>query len=299
MRERQLQYFIAVAEELHFGRAAERVHIQQPPLSRQIRALEEELGVELFKRTNRKVELTEAGRFFLSEARATLAHMEGARATLGAMASGVAGTLRVGFVDTIVTTQFASRAGRFVEQYPDVHLEFMEGSSPKQVRRLQEGTIHVGFLSLHFVDVMRSGLSIRLFVREPLFAALPVDHALAHSEQVCLEDLAAFPLISYPRYTNPHVYNARLQMFAQVGLSPTFGMEITSAQMAEAFVAAGFGWALMNESACRAGRTGIAYRRIADATPLLEIGMAWNPERETPLVRNFLDFMEKAEGPRT
>ncbi|OBQ56751.1 LysR family transcriptional regulator [Halodesulfovibrio spirochaetisodalis] len=294
MRTRQLKSFIVLAEELHFGKAAERLHMQQPPLSRQIKALENELEVMLFKRNNRKVELTEEGAFFLQEAKAIITRLTAAQHTLKAMGNGEAGTLRIGFVDSSITERFVITMGRFKDQYPKVIIELEEKVSVEQVAAIGEGSLHIGFIRTQLAKTHE--LSHINVINEPYIIALANNHPMAEQETVSVYELAKEPLIFFPHRKNPGFYNWVLNGFAQYDLMPKFGFEVERDQAAEMFVAGGFGYTLLPSTSCRMGRRGLTYKRIQEPFLDLRISMAWNPAHECPLVNNFIDVFKQQAG---
>lgn len=294
MRIQQLKSFIVLAEELHFGKAAELLHIQQPPLSRQIKALENELEVMLFKRNNRKVELTVEGAFFLQEAKAIITRLTAAQHTLKAMGDGEAGTLRIGFVDSSITERFVTTMGRFKEQYSNVTIELEEKVSVEQVAAIEEGSLHIGFVRTHLAKTHE--LSHINVISEPYIVALANDHPMAEQETVSVYELAKEPLIFFPHRNNPGIYNWVLNGFAQYGLMPKFGFEVVMDQTAEMFVAGGFGYTLLPSTSCRMGRRGLTYKRIREPFLNLRISMAWSRAHECPLVNNFIDVFKQQAG---
>lgn len=290
MRMKQLEYFIAVAEELHFGRAAKRVHIEQPPLSRQIRALEEALGAPLFLRDKRRVALTEEGAYFLAEARAILERMRLAEATVRAMAMGEEGILRIGFVTPVLHTPFSGAIREFGADAPGVRLSLKHESTTEQIERLRSGRLHMGFLRPYAHDL--SGLSTRPFWREPYVLVMPAGHPLAQLAEVPLKKLAGEPLIMFPRFVNQSLHDAIMAVFHGAGVSPNIVQEVMESQATITLVAAGLGLALMPMSVRREERAGLAYRPVTDGLPPVEITIAWLKGRKTPMMRRFLDFLQ-------
>ncbi|MBV9229224.1 MAG: LysR family transcriptional regulator, partial [Chloroflexi bacterium] len=187
MELRHLHYFIAVAEELHFGKAAERLQMAQPPLSQQIRQLEDELGVQLFYRTKRHVQLTEAGHVFLQEARQTLIQAEQAIVAARRAGRGELGRLAIGFVGSATSDILPTLIRGFQERYPEVELLLRELTTAQQVRALQDGRIHVGILRPPVHD---DTLRIETLFKEPLIVALPERHPLSSQVQLPIEALA-------------------------------------------------------------------------------------------------------------
>src|SRR5580700_1613600 len=196
MELRQLRYFIAVAEELHFRRAAERLHMSQPPLSQQIRALEDELGFTLLTRTRRRVELTPAGEAFLRAARALLSELDGAVATARRIDAGQTGRLRVGFVGSALLSIVPGTVERFRSSRPGVAIELRERSTVDQLRAVAAGVIDVGLVRPPIED--EAGLRAETVLRERTVAALPVGHPLAALQRVPMRRLAAEPLVLFP-----------------------------------------------------------------------------------------------------
>lgn len=294
MRMRQLRYFEALAEELHFGKAAERLHIQQPPLSRQIQSIEEELGTQLFKRTNRKVELTDAGEYFLGEAKEMLATMNRARTTLQAMGDGTAGKLHVSFVYLVLSSKFPDIVGDFMKQYPQVEVVLHDETSMEQIEGVCAGNRHIGFITMNIMDL--TGVSHMVVQRTNPCAAISSDHPLAEKEILTLEDLAEVPYIcSRESYCRMRVDEVQKQ-FQKAGLELKLGMQYRRKHTGTVFVAAGMGWTFIN---CDSGKIipdGVALRPVdCDYAPF-EVAMIWHPERITPLMQNFIDFYREKLG---
>ncbi|ACS81134.1 transcriptional regulator, LysR family [Maridesulfovibrio salexigens DSM 2638] len=291
MRMRQLRYFQAVAEELHFGKAAERLHIQQPPLSRQIQNLEEELEVELFKRTNRKVELTDEGRYFLKEAKEILTIMDRSKTTLQAMGDGTAGKLHVSFVYLALSSTFPQIMGDFIEDYPDVDVSLHEENTFFQVNAVKEGTRHIGFVTMRMVDI--ESLESMVVHRCASCAAVPANHPLAKKDVLTLRDLSELPYIcSADSFCRMRVKEMQ-KIFEQQGLELKIGMKYERKHTGNVFVAAGLGWTVINVDSAGTIPDGIALKPLEIELHPFEIGMIWNPERATPLVRNFIEFYKE------
>src|SRR3954453_15892050 len=201
MELRHLRYFVAVAEELHFGRAARRLQLAQPPLSRQIQGLEQELGVRLLERTKRHVELTPAGKVFLEHARKLLTEADHAVAAARRAARGEIGRLAIGFVGAATYSALPELLRVFHTRFPDVELVLYEMTSAHQHDALREGRIEVGFVRPAIPD---DTLARRVARGEPLVAALPAGHRLARrDEPIPLSDLAGEPFILFPRDPRP------------------------------------------------------------------------------------------------
>lgn len=284
---RHMRYFVAVAEELHFGRAAERMHIVQPALSQQIGRLEEELGVQLLRRTKRRVELTEAGRAFLKGARDALARAESAAEDARRAARGQVGRLVVAFVGPATYNVLPGILGAYRERYPDVELDLHELTSVEQLKRLREGAIQVGFVRPPVND---EALCVETVVREPVVAILPESHPLADRDAVPLEALAGEPFVMVPRSREPNLHDLYVSMCRQVGFSPRVVQEANRIHTIVALVATGMGFAFSSASVARFSRPGAVYRKLEGTPAEVEIAVAWRREDTSPVLRNFLDL---------
>ena len=203
MELRHLRYFVTVAEELHFGRAAQRLQIAQPPLSQQIRQLEEELGVQLFHRTKRSVQLTEAGQLFLEEACQILTRAEQAIQIVQRADRGETGRLTLGFVGSATYSVLPVVLKVFRKRFPEVLLSLHEMTTTQQVQALHEDRIHLGFVR---PPIHEQELMIESILKEPFVAVLPKFHRLANETQISLRSLANDPFILFPRYLGSGFY---------------------------------------------------------------------------------------------
>lgn len=288
---RQLRYFEAVAEELHFGKAAERLHIQQPPLSRQIQSLEEELGTQLFKRTNRKVELTDAGKYFLDEAKEMLRNDSRARTTLQAMGDGTAGKLHVSFVYLTLSSAFPDIVGDFMKKFPQVEMVLHDETSLQQITNVIEGNRHVGFITLNITEIQN--LSHIVVQRASSCAAIPASHDLANKKILTLQDLATIPYIcSREAYCQLRVKEVQKQ-FKKAGLELKLGMKYQRKHTGTIFVAAGMGWTFVDCGSEHIMPKGVVLKPIEAESDPMEVAMIWSPDRVTPLIENFLDFYKE------
>jgi DNA-binding transcriptional LysR family regulator len=219
---RRLRYFVAVAEELHFGRAAERLHIAQPPLSQQIRRLENELGVELLRRNRRRVDLTDAGRMLLESARPLLAEADRIEKLLRRAGEGTVGRLTIGFVGTASYETLPAILRAFRGRFPDVELRLEELTTGPQVAALRARRIDVGLVRPPVDD---TSLRLTALVKEQLVAALPDSHPLAAFATVRVEQLAPEPFILFLREHGTGLYNDILAVCREAGFSPTVVQE--------------------------------------------------------------------------
>ena len=222
MELRNLRYFVTLAEELHFGRAAERLHIAQPPLSQQIRQLEVELGFQLFHRTKRTVQLTEAGQVFLGEVQQIFQQLDRAIQVGRKTSRGEMGQLVVGFVSSTAYNVLPTILRTFRTHVPDVSLELHELSTEQQLQWLREGRIDVGFLR---PPVDEDTFSVATIYQEPLVVALPEAHPLANGASVSLRSLSSELFIFFPRSIAPGLYDQIISLCQQADFSPTVAQE--------------------------------------------------------------------------
>lgn len=290
MELRHLRYFIAVAEELHFGRAARRVHIAEPPLSQQIRRLEEELQIKLFDRTTRRVQLTDAGRAFLREARLTLAQADRA-VRVGIRASrGEVGELSLGFVPAADLTLLPRILPAFRRRYPEVHLELYSQSGAAQVQALRERRIHAGFL---FKPVDEDALIVDAVLKEPLVAVLPASHKLAKKQQIALKALAQEPFIFFRRDVAPGFYDVIANCCLQAGFAFKIRQEADHIQTNLGLVAMGLGISLLPASIQVIRRAGIVYRPLRAPVPHVEMAIAYRGDETSEVLHAFLEVVRE------
>jgi DNA-binding transcriptional LysR family regulator len=294
MELRHLRYFIAVAEEGHVTRAAERLGMQQPPLSQQIRALERELDVQLFRRRPRGMELTDAGSTLLNEARAILAHIDHAAAAAKRTARGEQGRIAVGFTSS---TPFHPVVPRLIRSYRDafplVALTLEEGGTMDLVDDLRDERIDVAFVRTAITDL--AGLVVSPLLKEAMVLALPRAHRLArHKKAVSLKALAEETFIVYRRHNGPGLYDAILSACNASGFSPHIGQEAPRIVSTLNLVAAGLGISLVPESLQRMRMDGVVFRRIGDAAkPMAPLYLVCRRGDTSPPVRRFLELVKR------
>lgn len=285
MELRHLRYFVAVAEELHFGRAAERLHMAQPPLSQQIRQLETEMGVVLFARTNRRVELTAAGEVFLAEARGILRQVEQAATRARRAGRGEWGWLGVGFAGSATYDVLPSILRRFRELYPDVELGLQELSSEEQEQALLERRLHLGFTR---ISLPAPGLVSEPLLHEPLVLALPSTHRFARRKKIHLRELAEESFILFHEIV-PSGFGAFLVRACQeAGFTPRVAQRVGEIQTAIGLVCAGIGLTLVPASAQNFQREGVIYKALADPAPAIALMLAYREEERSPVLAHFL-----------
>jgi DNA-binding transcriptional LysR family regulator len=293
MELRHLRYFVAVAEELHFGRAAEKLHIAQPPLSQQIMNLEEELGAGLFDRSRRSVQLTEAGRYFLKEAKLLLAHAEQAADTARRISQGQSGRLVIGFVGSVIHTFLPEGLRSFRGRFPDVELMLQELNTAEQIKALHTRRIDVGFL---YPDVQDAALAFRPLIRTPLMVVLPVKHPLAGRRSLRLRELAKEPFIANTRSSEPVVRDAFISMCHSAGFTPKIAQEAGHVQTVLGLVAAGLGACLLPDFISRIKRPGVKYVPLTGSPPVVELAVVWRSDTTSALVNSFVEVIAAASG---
>ncbi len=288
---RHLRYFVAVAEELHFGRAARRLRIAQPPLSQQIRRLEQDLGATLFLRTKRRVELTAAGQAFLPEARSVLTQAERAVHVAQRAGQGEGGRLVVGFVpsaglDLLPRVLTAARV-----RLPHFEIDPRALYPEQQVDALRAGQIQVGLLRLPIDD---DGLAVEPILREPLVVALPQGHRLARRKRVRVADLADDSIILFPRRIAPAYHDSFVVLCRQSGFTPRMLLASGSIQTNLGLVAAGLGVTLLPASVRALKRTGVVYRSLAPPGAHVEMAMAYASDDASTVLPTFLQVVRDA-----
>ncbi|MCA3209297.1 LysR family transcriptional regulator [Cupriavidus sp.] len=299
---RQLRYFVTVAEELHFGRAARRLAMTQPPLSQQIQALEAEIGVQLFVRTRRSVMLTPAGQQWLPEVRRVLADAGALPGLAQRLARGEVGSLALAFVSTADYGILPDLLRHFRARHPDVQLQLREATSDIQLEALVEGTIDAGLVIRPQLPVMPHGLSYLPLVREPLVLAVPDGWRPAGSDavpqSVALRDAAREPLVIFPRRSAPAFYDIITGYYARDSLTPVIAQEAIQMQTIVSLVSAGMGVALVPASLRNLRRTGVSYLALRDAGPQIETGLAWREGAAgvAPVLRSFIDIATGLAG---
>lgn len=287
---RHLHYFIAVAEELHFSRAAERLHISQPPLSQQIRALEEQLGVKLFERTKRQVQLTEAGEVFLERSYLLLEQLEQAIEVTQRIGRGEVGRLAIAFVDSATYTVLPDILSVFREQFPAVELRLHEMTTAQQIQALHLKQVDIGIVRS---AIREPGLSVECLLQESLVLALPQTHPLCAHNKVSLSTLASESFILFPAKLGPVFYEQIIDMCQQAGFRPKVAQEAVQMQTIIGLVAAGLGIAFVPTSMQNFYRSGVVYRPLQEQTPSSGLHLAWRQHDSSPVIRAFLNLAQK------
>ncbi|WP_077595732.1 LysR family transcriptional regulator [Polaromonas sp. A23] len=258
--------FAAVAEELHFGRAAARLHMTQPPLTQAIAHLEALLGVRLFDRTKRSVRMTDAGEALLPQVLDLLARAQALPAQARAAAAGEVGRLRLAFVSTAGFSLLPEWVRLFREQYPRVQLELLEATGDTQLQAFERHEIDAGIM-LHSPGFAPVGLERRLIAREPLVLALAAEHPLAAKTALTVDDVLDQQLVIFPRRILPSLYDAIFAMYHAAGQLPQVAQEAIQMQTIVNLVSAGLGIAWVPESVRQFQRSGVVYRSVAAGKP--------------------------------
>ncbi|OAI95076.1 LysR family transcriptional regulator [Pseudomonas putida] len=291
MELRHLRYFIAVAEELHFGRAAQALGISQPPLSQQIQALEQELGARLFERTNRRVALSEAGRLFLEEARQVLAQVDKAADVARRAQLGELGEMKIGFTSSAPFNSSIPKAiYSFRQRFPAVHLNLKEMSSRDVADALLDESIEVGLMRP--LTLPESLVATELF-REPLVAVLNADHPLVEGSEQGLElkALANEPFVFFPRSYGSGLHAQLLSLARQAGFTPHFAQEAAEVMTIIGLVSAGLGVSVLPASFQRMRIDGVVYRTLLDADAVTAVWLVQRREQASAMANAFVGLL--------
>ena len=295
MELRHLRYFVGVGEEEHFGRAANRLHVAQPPLSRQIQDLERELGFPLFDRLPRGVRLTAAGRMFLNDARRILLDVDEAKRRAELIALGKAGTLRIGITTAISWHGLVVNAFReFRRRQPDVELVLHHLNSVHQVEAVVSDRLDVGFAAA--VTPWHKEAEHRQFALDRMVLAVPKGHPLTKRQRIRLRDLRNMPFIWFHRWVNPAFYDHMMEACARGGLSaPHVVQEATDRDTVLGCVQCQIGVAWVTESTRRHCPRDVALLPVVDMDVRLPFNVIWKKDNASPLLQNFLAHVQASQ----
>ncbi|CDN53980.1 HTH-type transcriptional regulator AlsR [Neorhizobium galegae bv. officinalis bv. officinalis str. HAMBI 1141] len=283
---RSMACFVAVAEELHFRRAAERMHLTQPSLSQRIRALELEIGTDLFARDRRSVALTPAGQAFLEPARRAIENADVARQQALRAFRGEVGRLRLGFTVIAFYGILPEAVQAFRKRYPQVEIELVELNSPSLETALMTGTIDLAVLH---PPLANPELAIHELPAEHLVLALPESHPLAVRTEIRLSDLAGEPFLLAPRSIGPSIYDRVIALFRDQGISPRVVQEVTPMTTLAGLVAAGVGMGFVTGGLSRLPRPGVVFRPVTPTPPSLPMAASWLKPQLSAIGQRFLE----------
>ena len=294
MELRQIRSFLSIAETLHFGRAAKLIHISQPALSLQIRALEEEVGVRLFERNRRKTTLTAAGVAFRNDAAAALSQLEQAIRRARLAAGGKLGLLRIGFVSTAGIEIVPDIVRQFKKSNPDVEFSLRNIFTANQAQMLESGSLDAGFLRMPVGE--HAALDVVTVHREPFVLVVPSAHKLAKQKRVRLREVAGEDFVMYERAFAPGFHDSIYGIFRDAGIAPNVSQTAVEIPMLISLVASGMGITILPASAARHSSAAVVACSIVDRIPMSEIGMAVRKGTRAPVVDRFRSFALKTLG---
>lgn len=287
----QLRSFVTVADEMHVGRAAARLHLAQPTLSRQLAALERSVGTSLFSRARRRLELTAAGEIFLPAARDILRRTDDAARDARRAGRGELGRLRLGYVQSATYSAIPRLVGQFRAACPDVEVEARAMTTLQQIEALRAGDLDAGLLRPQQPVTGRHGLRTRVISHDRMVVALPAGHRLAEPAELAdlrLSALAEEPFVLYPKETGSTGYDLILEACRRAGFEPRIVQEVEGAQAVLAFVAAGVGVSLLIEPTPPIDPSLVVCRPLGDDLPVWELALAWSAGNPSPTLERFL-----------
>jgi DNA-binding transcriptional LysR family regulator len=293
MELRQIRSFLSVAEILHFGRSAELLHLSQPALSLQIRALEEEVGARLFERNRRKTTLTAAGLAFRDDTAAALSQLEQAIRRARLAASGKLGLLRIGFISTAGREIVPHIVRQFREVNPEVELSLRNIVTAEQVRMLETGALDIGFLRVPIGGY--SALDVVIVHREPFVLVVPRSHKLAKRKRVRLRELAGQDFVGYERTHAPGFHDLIFGILSNAGIAPNVSQTAAEIPTLISLVDSGMGIAILPASAVRHSVASVVACEILDRIPMSEVGIAVSKRFRAAVVDNFRSFALKRQ----
>lgn len=276
---RQLRYFLVLADELHFGRAAQRLHISQPPLSTSLRQLEEELGVTLLERSSRRVALTAAGEAFQRQVRRLLTDLEDSQTLVQRIAGGASGLLRVGFTPTMLFRRIPKAIQALQAAHPGVEVQLFERNSAGQVEALEMGQLDIGFI--HAMPLPDT-LSTLCIADEPFLCCLPQHHPLVSRSALKIRDLTGEPLVMFSRNLAPHYYDRILSLFRVTDLEPMIKHEVSQWLTIVTLIAQGMGVALVPSALSNAMFSNVVFLPLADQEIRHRSLCIWPTSAENP-----------------
>lgn len=288
MELRHLRYFVTVAEELHFSRAAERLGIAQPPLSRQIQQLEAELGFLLFERSRPRVGLTAAGSVLLEHARRVFDTIDAGVRDARRTSLGERGRVNVGYPSSLAYSGLTELLRAFRARFPDVDVGLKELPPAEQIEALKDGQIDVGFIRGRVDD---PELTFEIARRETFVLALPLDHPLVKKKHIALASVALEPFVFFPRERGPAFFDQLISLCREAGFNPRIAHEAPPLDVLS-LVGAGFGISIVPSSVRESGRSDVILRPLIGA-PVSELFIAWRPSDLSPSCQQFVELVRR------
>lgn len=287
---RQLRYFLVLAEELHFGRAARRLHISQPPLSASLRQLEEELGVVLLERSSRHVTLTTAGSAFQRQARHLLEQLADTQDLVRRIAGSASGVLRVGFTPAMIFRRLPQALKMLQDSHPGIEVQLLERNSAEQLKAVESGQLDIGFIHSMPLPERISALTI---ADEAFLCCLPLHHPLASRRSLSIRDLIGEPLVMFNRDLAPHYYDRILSLFRVADLEPTIKHEVSQWLTIVALIAHGMGVSLVPRALAGAMLSSVVFLPLDDMEIRHQSHCIWLAEGEAPNRDLLLDCVRR------
>ncbi|MFH2001771.1 MAG: LysR family transcriptional regulator [Planctomycetota bacterium] len=288
MELRHLNYFLVLSEELHFGRAAEKLFIAQPPLSRQIKQLEEELGVPLFKRTKQKITLTSYGDYLQKEAVKIFQHLESVENHIKFLKEGMTGQVKIGYISAVIHSFLPDLLARMKAAFPDINTVLMELNNESQLAALRTGRIDLGF--------MRRPESAGDIIIEPLYAEtfsliVAKSHPLAQASQIKLKDLADEPFIGFSSACGRRIIDKITLICRREGFTPRMVHETSQVNTVIRLVEKGLGYSIVPSSIQTSYKPDVAFHNLDSYPEKIELCLAYHPENSTPLCRKLVSLI--------
>lgn len=285
---RQLRYFLTLADELHFGRAAEKLSMAQPPLSRQIKNLEEELDVELFKRTKRFVQLTGYGKYLKDEAVKLLQHVELIKNHIRLLDEGHAGHIRIGYVGSAMHSVLPEVLAAIRQKLPDIHTSLIELMNLDQIVALKTGGLDIGFIR---TPTTIDGLRIQPIFSETLSVILPLSHPLAGAKEVRPAHLAEEPFIGFCRECAPGLFDCITGLCNKEGFSPRIVHESSQINSVVRLVESGLGYSIVPTSVKSAYKVRVRFYELVGYPERAELALAYDPAHQTPTSKRVIEIV--------
>ena len=288
MELRHLRYFLVLGEELHFRKAAKRLRISQPPLSMQIQDLEKEIGVTLFDRSSRHVELTDAGAGFFEDIRNLMEHLNQAVYKAKQIQSGMMGRLKIGFIEMVMDGFLAALLRKFKDRYPGAVISLNDLSSNDQIAKIKSGEIDIGFLHLHKRNL--PGLKTHTMLESSYLLAVPIGHRFSTRDSISLNELDGENIIMYPRDIQPNLYDDFMDCFASVGCKPNINHESDVQKTSLLLVSTGMGITFAPTFLKNSFNQGIQYIEVEEPLPSISIEAVWNPNTASAILENLIQM---------